>query len=34
MEISNRPKPGQVEERQAPLEADGKRIRGRIPYGV
>jgi HK97 family phage prohead protease len=28
-----RPKPGQIEERQAPgLEVDGKRIRSRIPY--
>ena len=31
-----RPTPGGVEERQAPdlLAADGKRIRGRIPYSV
>jgi HK97 family phage prohead protease len=35
MEDSKRPRPGQVEERQAPdLEVDGKKIRGRIPYGV
>jgi HK97 family phage prohead protease len=35
MEATSRPKPGQVEERQAPdLEVDGKRIRGKIPYGV
>jgi phage head maturation protease len=35
MEEDKRPKPGQVEERQAPdLEVDGKKIRGRIPYGV
>jgi HK97 family phage major capsid protein len=34
-EQASRPTPGQVEERQAPaLEADGRRIRGRIPYGV
>jgi HK97 family phage major capsid protein/HK97 family phage prohead protease len=31
----NRPVPGQLEERQAPdLNADGKKIRGVIPYGV
>jgi HK97 family phage prohead protease len=32
----DRPKPGQVEERTAPevLAADGKKIRGRVPYGV
>jgi HK97 family phage prohead protease len=35
METDKRPKPGQIEERQAPdLEVDGPRIRGRIPYGV
>jgi HK97 family phage prohead protease len=35
MEPDKRPKPGQLEERQAPeLEVDGKKIRGRIPYGV
>src|SRR5829696_7659385 len=36
MAMGARPKPGSVEERQAPdlLAADGKRIRGRIPYGV
>jgi HK97 family phage prohead protease len=36
METDRRPRPGQLEERQAPeLEVDGnKRIRGRIPYGV
>jgi HK97 family phage prohead protease len=32
----DRPKPGQVEERTAPevLAADGKKIRGGVPYGV
>jgi HK97 family phage prohead protease len=34
MATARRPKVGEVEERQAPLEADGKRIRGRIPYGT
>lgn len=35
MTEQNRPVTGQVEERQAPaLEADGKKIRGVIPYGV
>jgi HK97 family phage prohead protease len=35
METVKKPKPGQVEERQAPaLEVDGKKIRGKIPYGV
>src|SRR4051794_34177915 len=29
-----RPKPGEVETRELRLEADGKRIRGSIPYGV
>jgi HK97 family phage prohead protease len=31
-----RPKPGSVEERTAPdlLAADGKKIRGRVPYGI
>jgi hypothetical protein len=29
-----RPRPGEVETRELPLEADGKRIRGRIPYGT
>src|SRR5215211_5827110 len=34
MATATRPKPGQVEERNAPdlLAADTKRIRGRIPY--
>jgi HK97 family phage prohead protease len=32
--MATRPKPGELEERQAPLEADGKRIRGVIPYGT
>ena len=31
----NRPKPGQVEQRTAPeTTVEGKRLRGRIPYGV
>jgi len=35
METVKRPKAGEVEERQAPaLEVDGKKIRGKIPYGV
>jgi HK97 family phage prohead protease len=35
MEPDKRPKPGQLEERQAPdLEVDGKKIRGKIPYGL
>ena len=35
MSNQNRPIPGQIEERQAPdLNADGKKIRGVIPYGV
>ena len=34
-EQRNRPTPGQVEQRDAPmLETDGRKIRGRIPYGV
>ncbi len=34
-EQRSRPTPGQIEERQAPaLEADGKRIRGVIPYNI
>src|SRR4051812_15972052 len=34
--MADRPKPGQVEERTAPdlVAADGKKIRGRVPYGV
>jgi HK97 family phage prohead protease len=34
--MADRPKPGQVEERTAPdlLAADGKKIRGRVPYGI
>ena len=32
---TERPKAGEVEERQAPeLEVEGRKIRGRIPYGV
>jgi HK97 family phage prohead protease len=36
MATAARPKPGGVEERNAPdlLDADGKRIRGRVPYGT
>jgi phage head maturation protease len=35
METVRRPKAGEVEERQAPeLEVDGRKIRGKIPYGV
>src|SRR5688500_1818473 len=35
MEAASRPKAGENEERQAPaLEVDGKKIRGKIPYGV
>lgn len=36
MATAARPKPGSVEERNAPdlLAADGKRIRGRVPYGI
>ncbi len=34
-EQRNRPTPGQVEQRDAPiLETDGRKIRGRIPYGI
>jgi HK97 family phage prohead protease len=34
--MADRPKPGQIEERTAPdlVEADGKKIRGRVPYGI
>jgi HK97 family phage prohead protease len=34
MATTERPKVGQVEERQAPLEADGQKIRGVIPYNT
>jgi uncharacterized protein len=35
MATVKRPKAGEVEERQAPaLEVDGRKIRGKIPYGV
>jgi hypothetical protein len=35
MATVERPKAGEVEERQAPeLEIEGRKIRGRIPYGV
>jgi HK97 family phage prohead protease len=35
MSTIQRPKAGEVEERQAPeLEVEGRRIRGRIPYGA
>jgi HK97 family phage prohead protease len=32
--MTDRPKPGQIEDRALPLEVDGRRIRGVIPYGV
>src|SRR3954471_9008055 len=32
--MSDRPTPGQVEERSEPLGVDGRLLRGRIPYGV
>src|SRR4051812_36711068 len=35
MSTIERPKAGEVEERQAPeLEVEGRKIRGRIPYGI
>lgn len=32
--MPDRPTPGQLEERSQPLEVDGRRIRGVIPFGV
>jgi HK97 family phage prohead protease len=32
--VSDRPKPGQLEERSEPITVDGQRLRGLIPYGV
>src|SRR5215213_77392 len=36
MAAADRPKAGQIEDRTAPdiLAADGKKIRGRVPYGI
>jgi cell division protein FtsN len=33
-EADHRPQPGQVEERSAAAETDGKRVYGLVPYGV
>ena len=32
--MSERPTPGALEERTQPLELDGRKIRGLIPYGI